>query len=228
MSTPRSSAVPPRLGAAAAIAGALLLVPATMLHPMGADPSDAAAAFAEYADDKRWVASHLGQFFGVVLMFVGLTAFADTLRESPWAWLARLGVYFGVAALAGAAVLQAVDGVALKRMVDAWAAAPVDQRQSALSASLAVRHIEIGAAAYSRLLYGIAVSAFSCASVASAKYPNWLACLGLAGGLGTFVAGILTAYTGFSATTMAVGMAADLIVMAWICIASYLMWRQSV
>jgi hypothetical protein len=51
--------------------------------------------------------------------------------------------------------------------------------------------------------------------------------LGLAGGLGTFAAGITTAFTGFSATTMAIGMPADLIVITWISIVGVLMWRQA-
>jgi hypothetical protein len=227
MSFQSHGAVPPRLGAMAAIAGAGLLMSATTLHPMSADPSDAVAAFTEYAADKRWVASHLGQFFGATLLFIALTAFADTIAESSFAWLARLGIYFGIAAVAGAAVLQAVDGVALKAMVDIWANAPADQRQAALSASIAVRHIEIGTAAYSRLLFGAAVGAISGATVGSLRYPVWLTWLGLAGGLGTVAAGISTAYTGFSAATMAIGMPADLIVIAWISIAGVLMWRQA-
>ena len=57
-----------RIGAIAAILGALLLFVSTLLHPLGADPDDAVAAFTEYAADRLWVASHLGQFLGVALM----------------------------------------------------------------------------------------------------------------------------------------------------------------
>jgi hypothetical protein len=59
-------------------------------------------------------------------------------------------------------VLQAVDGVALKGMVDIWANSPADQKQSALSATLAVRHIEVGAAA---------ITAISGAAIGSARNP---------------------------------------------------------
>ena len=38
---------------------------ATSLHPLEADPNDPEAAFAEYAADDLWVATHLGQFIAV-------------------------------------------------------------------------------------------------------------------------------------------------------------------
>src|SRR5215467_10476007 len=141
-------AIPARLGATAAVSGAVVLLVATMFHPMGADPNDAVAAFTEYANDKLWVGSHLGQFLGVALVFAGFAALADALRGEAGAWLARVGVYFGLAALASAAILQAVDGIALKAMVDGWTKAGIEQKHAAFLASLAVRQIEIGAAAY--------------------------------------------------------------------------------
>lgn len=44
-----------------AIAGAVLLLIGTILHPMSADPNVPLAAFTEYAADTHWVASHLMQ-----------------------------------------------------------------------------------------------------------------------------------------------------------------------
>ncbi len=115
--------MPSRFGAVSAIVGAIILLVGSTLHPLGADPGDPVAAFTEYAADDHWVFSHLGQFFGVAMMFVGLVALSDTLDGGRRVWLSRLGIYVGVAALAATAVLQAVDGVALKFMVDAWAGA---------------------------------------------------------------------------------------------------------
>jgi hypothetical protein len=128
-----------------------------MLHPMAADPADALAAFTEYAADPYWVSSHLTQFFGVALMFIGLVALRDTIQKQSVEWVARLGMLFGVCALAVAAALQAVDGVALKRAVNNWANAPLDQKQSAFMAAFAVRQIEIGLASYMALLFGVSV-----------------------------------------------------------------------
>jgi len=67
-----------RLGGAAALVGTVLLFGATLLHPLGADPNDAPAAFAEYATDRLWVWTHLGQFLGFALLMAGLAAFGST------------------------------------------------------------------------------------------------------------------------------------------------------
>ena len=52
MSTARSLA---RFGAVALVVGAVLLLVSTLLHPLGANPADAPAAFAEYAADPHYV-----------------------------------------------------------------------------------------------------------------------------------------------------------------------------
>jgi len=67
-----------RIGAVAAMSGAVTLFVATLLHPMSADPNDPPAAFVEYAADRLWVASHLGQFLGVAALGVALAALAAT------------------------------------------------------------------------------------------------------------------------------------------------------
>lgn len=110
-----------RVGSVAAIAGALLLMISTYLHPLDADPNDAEAAFAEYAADSLWVASHLGQCVAIAMLSVALLALAtamDSGRAAAWVVFGVLGVSASVAA---AAALQAVDGVALKLVVGRWA-----------------------------------------------------------------------------------------------------------
>jgi hypothetical protein len=49
---------------------------------------------------------------------------ARSLEVGPAGWLATLGSGGAVVTIAVAAVLQAVDGIALKAMVDAWVRAP--------------------------------------------------------------------------------------------------------
>jgi hypothetical protein len=198
----------------------------TMRHPMGADPADLVAAFREYAADSYWVASHLAQFVGLALGFVGLVALADTLRDATTGWLARLGVYLAVAALSATAILQAVDGVALKVMVDGWANAPVDQKQSSYLAALAVRQIEIGVAAYMSILFGAAIVLLGSAMVVNPRYRNWLGWFGVTGGIGTIAGGVLTAFTGFSTATMDISIPFGLIVVTWMVMIGVVMWKQ--
>jgi hypothetical protein len=61
-----------RIGATCAMAGSVLLFVGTSLHPLEANPNEAMAAFAEYAADHLWVASHLMQLAGVALMEAAL------------------------------------------------------------------------------------------------------------------------------------------------------------
>jgi hypothetical protein len=214
------------IGSVAAVVGAHVLLVATMLHPMGADPNDPVAAFTEYAADRIWVASHVGQFVGVFLIFVGLHALARSLDGDRTGAVAELALLVALAALAAAAVLQAVDGIALKAMVDRWAAAPDGEKPAAFVAALAVRHIEIGVAAFAAFLFGGAGILFGIALAASARYPAWLGWLGIIGGAGTLAGGVLIAFTGFSSAEMNVAMPSGLVMIVWIAAAGVIMWRR--
>jgi hypothetical protein len=117
-----------------ALVGSVLLFVETSLHPLQADPNEAVAAFTEYAADHLWVASHLTQLGGVALMVTALLFLAHQLELVSGRGWARIAAGGAVASLAVATVLQAVDGIALKRLVDAWASAPAAQKELALSA----------------------------------------------------------------------------------------------
>ena len=214
-----------RIGAIAAFAGALVLLVSTLLHPLSADPNDPPAAFAEYAADRLWVWSHLGQFIGFAVLLVALVALAATLEAGGAAAWGRIGVAGATATIAAAAALQAVDGVALKATVDRWAAAPADARALAFEAALAVRQIEIGLASLLSLSAGLTLSVFGLAIFRSSHYPAWFAGVGLFGGLGTITAGAAQAATGFSGVAMTISMLASLVLLLWACLAGALLWR---
>jgi uncharacterized protein DUF4386 len=214
-----------RAGGVAAVVGAVMLFVATLLHPMDADPNDAPAAFAEYAASGSWMASHLGQFAGIAILGVALTALGATLEPgAPAAW-GRLGVVGTAASVAVTAALQAVDGVALKRMVDRWAAADGAARERAFEGAFAVRQIEIGLASLSSLVFGLTALVFGLAMLSSARYPRWSGALGLLGGAGTVTAGVAQAYTGFSPLAMAIGMPASSLLLVWAIVFGVAMWR---
>lgn len=214
-----------RVGAAAAVGGALTLFVSTLLHPLNADPNDAPAAFAEYAAATIWVASHLGQFAGIVLLGVALVALASTMEAgAPSAW-ARIGVVATAASLAAAAALQAVDGVALKMMVDRWARATGDDRARAFEGAFAVRQIEIGMASLLSILFGLTIAVFGIAMLRSRRFPAWLGWVGLLGALGTVSAGVVQARTGFSALAMMLSMPASCLLMLWAILVGLFLWR---
>ena len=215
-----------KVGAACAIGGAGLLLVGTFLHPMDADPNDLLAAFAEYAADRLWVASHLMQLAGVALMVVALLLLAQKLEFRKGFGVPRIAAAGAITSLALAAALQAVDGIALKIMVDAWAEAPALQKESAFRAAFAVRQVEIGFASMFCLSMGITVTVFGVALLGDDSYPKWFAGMPIVGGLLTAGAGIVIAYTRFSELAMAINMLSNLILLLWMLVLGWFMWRE--
>lgn len=216
-----------KFGAIAAITGAIMLFIGTYLHPMDADPNDALAAFAEYAADQMWVASHLTQFIGVALIVSGLVTLSGMLKTGNAGGWAQLGLAGSIASLAVAAALQAVDGVALKAMVDAWAVAPATDKSMLFYAAFGVRQVEVGLASLMGLLFGLTIAVYGVALVVDIGYPKWLGWVGIIGGITTAVAGVVISYTGFSNLAMSINMPASSVLLIWMIIVGILMWRRS-
>jgi hypothetical protein len=216
-----------QIGAVAFVVGAVLLLVSTLLHPLGADPADAPAAFAEYAADPHYVWTHLGQLAGFCGLATGLVALAATLEPGRAAAWGRIGAAGAVASVALAAALQAVDGVALKATVDRWAAAGEAARPLVFEAALALRQLEIGLAGASSILSGLTLVALGLALLRSARYPAWLGAAGLLDGLGMLAAGAAQASTGFSGSAMALSMVSSAAFLVWAVVAGVLMWRMA-
>jgi len=214
------------MGATCAFAGSVLLFIGTYLHPMGADPNQAIAAFAEYAADRLWVASHLTQLAGLALIVAALLLLGQQLRAGSAAAWAAIAAGAATVSLAMAVVLQAVDGIALKLMVDAWAAAPAAQKEGIFHAAFAVRQIEIGLASMASLSLGLTATLYGVALLADRTHPRWLGGLAVIGGVPTMIAGVVIAYTGFSALAMAINMPANALLLVWMLVLGGCMWRS--
>jgi hypothetical protein len=220
---------PYRFLAALALLGAALLTVGTVLHPVPADPGSPAAAFAEYADVSRgmWVAAHLLQLGGVaglVLVLVLLARAVDGTRGSAWA---RVSTVFGTAGLATAAVLQAVDGVALKAVVDLWSGAG-DDRSQLFGAALAVRQVEIGLDALFALLLAPAFLALGIGLLLAATGSRALASLAVVSAAAAVVNGLALALGGFSDTAMIATTVSGALALVWMLLAAALSWRRAV
>jgi hypothetical protein len=214
-------------GATCSIIGAALLCVGTYLHPMEANPNEPVAAFTEYAADDFWVASHLMQLAGVASMVAALLFLTTVLEARQGPGIARVAAGGAIASLALAAALQAVDGIALKNMVDAWAAAPASQKGEVFHAAFAVRQIEVGLASMSILCFGLTATLYGVALIGSRIYPTWLAALAMASGIPMIVSGVVMAYFGFSGLSMAINMPASAILLVWMLTLGVLMWRQN-
>ncbi|RWC33455.1 MAG: hypothetical protein EOS70_15895 [Mesorhizobium sp.] len=198
------------------IAGAVLTFVGTLLHPMHEDPNGALRAFGEYSADHNWLFSHMAQLAGVVAMVAGMLLIIGRLFDGPARGSALLTIVFGAASLAAAAALQAVDGIALKAMVNAWAMADDAAKASLFNAAFAVRQIEIGFAAVSAALLGLTVLLASIALQQAKHCPVWMSLLGSPGAVGVLIGGVATAATGFSDIAMAANMPGSLVLLIWV------------
>ncbi len=216
-----------RVGATCAIAGAALLFIGTYLHPMGADPNDSAAAFAEYAADRLWVTSHLLQLAGMAAMVAALLFLTQQLEAGKRSSLVRIATAGAIVSLALAAALQAVDGIALKSMVDSWTAAPASEKEAVYNAAFAVRQIEIGLASMLSLSMGLTLFLYGIALLGDRTYPKWFAGVAIAGVVPTMIAGVVMAYTGFSGLAMAINMPANFLLLLWMLALGGFMWRRA-
>lgn len=216
-----------KLGPASSVLGVILLFIGTMLHPMHANPNDALAAFTEYAADSHWQATHLMQLAGVWCIVIGLILFANKLDAKGDSGLVKLSIAGATISAALAAVLQAVDGVALKMMVDAWASAAEADKPGLFHATLAVRQIEVGMASMFCLAIGFTAVMFSAVIFTEKQFPRWLALMGGLSGVATAAAGIVIAHTGFSTLAMQINMPANLLLMAWVLALAAHQWHSN-
>ena len=203
----------------------MLLIVGTYLHPVPADPNDAVMAFALYATDRPWIASHLLQLAGLALMLTALLVITERQQVLASTSCYRLGAVGAISCFGVALVLQAVDGIALKRALNAWSAASAEKKELAFYAAFAIRQIEIGLASILNVLLGVTAVVYGLAMIGDDTFPNWVAGLGLLGGTVTAAAGVIMAYTGFSSTEMLIGMPASYALVLWTLIIGVLMWQ---
>jgi hypothetical protein len=224
---PHVARPPYRFVTALGLAGATLLTGGTLLHPAHADAGTPAAAFAEYADASRglWVTAHLLQLGGVaglVLVIVLLARAVDGTRGSVWP---RVTAVFGTAGLATAAVLQAVDGVALKAAVDLWSGAEED-RPALFAGALAVRQVEIGLDALFALLLAAAFLAFGFGLLTAPAGSRGLGALAVLAAGAAAVNGVTLALSGFSAATMLATTVSGALALVWMLLVAVSSWRR--
>jgi hypothetical protein len=216
-----------RIGAVALPLGIIMLLVGEFFHPQREHPMDNPAVFMEYAHSNNWTAVHLVQYFGFLLLLGGLVALHYSVSAKPGvgAGLAPFGLAAAVAAAASFTVLQAVDGIALKRAVDTWVSAPAAQKAAAFAAAEAVRWTEIGMNSLSFFLAGLAIFFFGLAIAISTVYPRWVGLLAAISGALFMVNGVVVAYEGFGPSITR--LVAVFLLAVWTFIMAVLMWRKS-
>src|SRR5918996_873697 len=167
-----------RIGSILFIAGMVIAIVSTVIHPSREDPSNHPLVLAEYASDDSWIAVHIGQFAGGIMVFAGgfvvlylLLVQSESSMASVLAWM---GLALAIMTASAFAVLQAVDGIAQKRAVDSWVAAPSEDKAMTFRVAEGIRYIEYGTNSIFRILQGTVAVIFGVAIVKSKILSKWI------------------------------------------------------
>jgi hypothetical protein len=236
-STPELERPMLRMGSIAFFAGlAIALVSTLAFHPTGTGEElmNNPFIFAVYAEDDLWIASHIGQFAGILLIFAGgfvalhrLLVKSESATASALSWL---GLVTAIITASTFTILQAVDGIALKVATDTWYAIPPSEEERKaiyLGVAEGIRWNEWGLQSYYRMLWGAASVIFGVAIIKSVVLRKWIGAVGIAAGVVTIASGVVMAYVGFSSARDLVADLSTAIFYPWLVILGIFMWRKT-
>src|SRR5262252_2778137 len=164
-----------RLSATLLLVGVVLTLGAQVPHPSGSSPANL-EQFTAYAASsvEFYGAIHLAQFAGEATLLMGLLVlfFALSLSAGMPRMVGILAAVSAGAALALAGVVTAVDAVALKQAVDAWASAPAAEKAARFASAEAIRWLEWGTSAYWIFMIGLALVLYGIVVAWTARVPR--------------------------------------------------------
>jgi len=215
-----------RFAASLMFAGTVFSLLVGLLHPGREPANDHPAVFAEYAASGTWTAVHLGQFIGMAIVIAGLVIFFRPGLGAPGQidWVRRLGLVSAIVALALDGVLQAVDGVALKQTVNAWANAPEAEKAARFANAETIRWLEWGVRSYQSVALGVAFALFGAMLAQSDSLPKPVGYLMGLAGIAYVAQGWVLGTQGFSPSNAIPTLAGIALVLAssiWLLIAAW-------
>lgn len=222
-----------RIGAISAVLGTLILVGAQAFHPTGGpDPVDHEVNFQDVADSTNWELVHLGEWFGVLLITIGLVVLYHSLSDGPGSEFGRLGYAIVLVGAAMFTVWMALDTVVVKQVDVAWVNAPPDEKAAAFRVAVVIRELELGVIGYTQMaLWGVPFILYGLAVARSNLYPGWLGWVAFLTGVGAFLFGILVIFVGSGIATgelalpLQVGISFTQYI--WLVVMGVLMWGKA-
>jgi hypothetical protein len=185
-----------RLAGGLLVGGFLLNLVVTLFHPSG-DEDNHRIIFAKYADSDAWIAIHLGQFIAVLIALAGFVVLSRFLTLGvEGSLLSRFAVGATIATAAAFAILQGMDGVALKQAVDAWTDAFGAQKAIRFDDAETLRWLEWGFQSYFRVLLGMTFALFGAAILVTRRAAAWLGWIAAFAGAVSVAIGIDVGYSG--------------------------------
>lgn len=217
-----------RLGAAAAVAGAVLALVGNLAHPRYTNTDDV-ERFRKIAHSGVLTTADLIVLVALACITVGLVAVAESLQEGASAsGLARAA---RIAATVGGAIGLLQIGVETSGLIQSaklFAGAPQSQQVPAFWATSAVDHANSAMFdMWTIVLLGAAPLLLGLAMWAGKRYPLWLAGAGVLGGtacLGSGVASLLLTDTDPTTIPFLIG---SVLVTVFVFAAGALLWKRT-
>ena len=220
-------------GSISFIAGAIIMILSTMIHPSGEDPFNHPLVLAEYAHSELWVGIHIGQFVGTMMVFVGgfvtIYRLLTNAESNITSLLGLIGFALAIVTASTFAILQAVDGVALKFAVDSWmASSNEEEKDTIFRVAEGIRWTEYGVNSVFRLLQGTVAIIFGLAIAKSILFNRWIGVGGVIIGLITLVAGVEVSYFAFAYPNFeGIRGISMIIFLAWVILLGSVMLKKS-
>jgi hypothetical protein len=219
-----------RLGSVCLMVGALGGIVVNVIHPRASDfQALALVQVVAGSDSGLWIGDHIGILFAVLLVVGGQLALARSFTAERAAAFGRLGAGSALLSAAIWTVVVAVDGIAQKRLADAWAAAAAADRAGALGAVLAVVGLSEALFAVAIIVtFGLTSLLFGLAIASEEAYPRWLGWTGVVLGVAATLIGVVLAYQGPSAlVSVVLFTSVSLAVTIWLLALGVLLWRRT-
>jgi hypothetical protein len=217
-----------RLSASLLFISAVISLVADSLHPNREFPNNHMAVFAEYAQRTNWTTVHFSQFAGTIVFIAGLEVlfFALNITEGSAHWLGFFAAISAGIGLALAGFQYAVDGVALKQAVDAWANAPAAEQAIRFANAETIRWLEWGITSYADFMVGLALALFGMVIVWTSRVPRPIGILLGLSGMGFMIKGWVLGAEGFAPSGATPSSAATIFLGAGILWLLIVAWRM--
>lgn len=208
-----------RLGAGAAMAGAVLAIVFNLLYPRAEDPGSAAEIVSLSQSEGMWAFTHYALAWAVGLTFIGIIVISRSFIGEPSTSWGRLGLIHAIGGALSLFLALVILGFGVPE------AAEAGNGGTAEGASYVAGSLFLGAIG---LFFGFTPLLLGAAVLSGNEYPGWLGWLAVAAGALGVLTGTIIYFGGFSDTTdKLLFPITSLAFTVWVGVMGYNLWQKT-